>query len=80
MDIGEIERNNLILKKTIKYVNGEVKEEVEKQIKHNLNRIDVFFDELEREYQSINSYEQGGPHGNLNYKISTRWRFCRKTN
>lgn len=64
MDIGEIERNNLILKKTIKYVNGEVKEEVEKQIKHNLNRIDVFFDELEREYQSINSYEQGGPHGN----------------
>ena len=64
MDIGEIERNNLILKKTIKYVNGEVKEEVEKQIKHNLNRIDTFFDELEREYQSINSYEQGGPHGN----------------
>ena len=64
MDIGEIERNNLILKKTIKYVNGEVKEEVEKQIKHNLNRIDVFFDELEREYQSINSYEQGGPYGN----------------
>jgi len=64
MDIGEIERNNLILKKTIKYVNGEVKQEVERQIKHNLNRIDVFFDELEKEYQSYNSYEQGGPHGN----------------
>ncbi len=64
MDIEEIERNNAVLRKTITYVNGEVKEVVEKQIKHNLNRIDAFFDDLEREYQSIQSYEQGGPHGN----------------
>ena len=64
MDIGEIERNNAVLRKTITYVNGEVKEVVEKQIKHNLKRIDTFFDDLEKEYQSIQSYEQGGPHGN----------------
>ena len=63
MNIDEIERNNAVLRRTIQYVDGEVKEVVEKQIKHNLVRIDKFFDELEREYQSIQSYEQGGPNG-----------------
>ena len=63
MDIEEIERNNAVLRKTITYVNGDIKTIVEKQIKHNLVRIDKFFDELEREYQSIQSYEQGGPNG-----------------
>tara|TARA_R100000278_G_scaffold80391_2_gene62101 strand:+ start:522 stop:728 length:207 start_codon:yes stop_codon:yes gene_type:complete len=64
MNIEEIERNNAVLRKTIKYVNGEIKEVVEKQIVHNLNRIDRFFDELEQEYRHIQSYEQGGPDGN----------------
>ena len=63
MNIDELERNNAVLRKTIRYVDSEVKEVVEKQIKHNLSRIDKFFDELEREYQSIQSYEQGGPNG-----------------
>tara|TARA_R100000234_G_scaffold17901_1_gene9913 strand:- start:316 stop:537 length:222 start_codon:yes stop_codon:yes gene_type:complete len=63
MNIEEIERNNAVLRKTIMYVDGEIKEVVEKQIIHNLNRIDRFFDELEREYQSLNSYE-GGQNGN----------------
>tara|TARA_R100000008_G_C3585283_1_gene171762 strand:+ start:2263 stop:2460 length:198 start_codon:yes stop_codon:yes gene_type:complete len=60
MDIGEVERNNAVLRKTITYVSGDIKTIVEKQIKHNLNRIDRFFDELEREYQSTKEYEQGG--------------------
>ena len=64
MDIFELEKNNVVLKKTVKYLDGEVKEIVEKQIVSNLTKIDNFFDDLEREYQSINSYEQGGPHGN----------------
>ena len=63
MNIDELERNNAVLRKTIRYVDSEVKEVVEKQIRHNLSRIDKFFDELEREYQSIQSYEQGGPNG-----------------
>ena len=60
MNIDELERNNAVLRKTIKYVNGDIKTIVERQIKHNLNRIDNFFDELEREYQSTKEYEQGG--------------------
>ena len=64
MDIFELEKNNVVLKKTVKYLDGEVKEIVEKQIVSNLTKIDDFFADLEREYQSINSYEQGGPHGN----------------
>ena len=60
MDIGMIEANTVILKKTVKYLNGEVKEIVEKQIKSNYKTIDNFFDDLEKEYQSIQSYEQGG--------------------
>ena len=63
MNIGEIERNNAVLRKTITYVDGEIKEIVEKQIIHNLTRINTFFDELEEEYQSLKSYE-GGQHGN----------------
>ena len=63
MDIDELERNNIVLRKTIKYVNGDIKTIVEKQITHNLTRIDKFFDELEREYQSTKEYEEGGPNG-----------------
>ena len=55
-----IEANTVILKKTVKYLNGEVKEIVEKQIKSNYKTIDNFFDDLEKEYQSTQSYEQGG--------------------
>ena len=64
MDIGNIEANTVILKKTVKYLNGEVKETVEKQIKENYELIDDFFDQLAEEYKSIQSYEQGGPNGN----------------
>ena len=64
MDIGNIEANTIILKKTVKYLNGEVKETVEKQIKENYELIDDFFDQLAEEYKSIQSYEKGGPHGN----------------
>ena len=60
MDIGNIESNTIILKKTVKYLNGEVKEVVEKQIKQNYALIDDFFDQLAQEYKSIQSYEEGG--------------------
>ena len=60
MDIGMIEANTVILKKTVKYLDGEVKEIVERQIKSNYKTIDAFFDDLEEEYQSIQSYERGG--------------------
>ena len=39
MNIDELERNNAVLRKTIQYVDGEVKEVVEKQIKHNFQSI-----------------------------------------
>ena len=58
MDIGMIEANTVILKKTVKYLDGEVKTIVEKRIKQNYKLIDSFFDDLEREYQSTQSYEQ----------------------
>ena len=64
MDIGNIESNTLTLKKTIKYLNGEMKETVEKQIVENYKLIDDLFDQLAQEYKSIQSYEEGGPHGN----------------
>ena len=64
MDIGNIEANTLILKKTVKYLNGEVKENVEKQIIKNYELIDDFFDQLAQEYKSIQSYEKGEPYGN----------------
>ena len=58
MDIGMIEANTVILKKTVKYLDGEVKTTVEKRIKQNYELIDSFFDDLEKEYQTIQSYEQ----------------------
>ena len=60
MDVGMLEANTVILKKTVKYLDGEVKTTVEKRIKQNYELIDSFFDDLEKEYQSIQSYEQGG--------------------
>tara|TARA_R110002012_G_scaffold307388_1_gene512814 strand:+ start:646 stop:834 length:189 start_codon:yes stop_codon:yes gene_type:complete len=59
-DIGLLEANTVVLKKTVKYLDGRVKETVERQIKSNYKTIDAFFDELEEEYQSIQSYERGG--------------------
>ena len=64
MDIGLLEANTIILKKTTKYLNGEVKEIVERQIRSNYKTIDSFFDDLEREYQSTQSYEKGEVNGN----------------
>ena len=60
MDIGNIETNNVILRKTVRYLNGEVKTIVEKQIKKNFELIDDYFDQLADEYKSIQSYEEGG--------------------
>ena len=53
-----IEANTVILRKTVKYLNGEVKIVVEKRIKDNYKLIDSFFDDLAEEHQSIQSYEQ----------------------
>ena len=64
MDVGMLEANTITLKKTVKYLNGDVKTVVEKQIKKNYELIDDFFDQLNEEYKSIQSYEKGGPHGN----------------
>jgi hypothetical protein len=61
--IEDIERNTLVLKKTLNYVNGEVKEVVERQIKSNILQLNDLLDEYEREYNSIQSYE-GGQNGN----------------
>ncbi len=58
-----LEANTVILKKTVKYLNGEMKVVVEKRIKDNYKLIDEFFDDLAEEYKSIQSYEQGGPDG-----------------
>ena len=59
MDIGMLEANMRVLKKTVKYLpNGDVKETVERQIKQNLTEIDDFFDELAKEARFIESYEQ----------------------
>ena len=41
MDIGMLEANTVILKKTVKYLNGEVKVTVEKRIIDNLKLIDT---------------------------------------
>ena len=57
MDIVMIEANTVTLKKTVKYLDGEVKTVVEKQIKTNYKLIDEFFDQLAEEYKSIQSYE-----------------------
>ena len=45
MDIGILEANTIILKKTTKYLNGKVKEIVERQIRSNYKTIDSFFDD-----------------------------------
>ena len=59
MDVGMLEANIRVLKKTVKYLpNGRVKESVEMQIKQNLNQIDDFFDQLADEANFIESYEQ----------------------
>ena len=65
MDIGPIESTPRVLKKTITFLpDGRVKETVERQIRQNIQVIDEYFDQLADEYKSIQSYEQGGPHGN----------------
>ncbi len=59
MDVGMLESNMRVLKKTVKYLpDGRVKESVEMQIKQNLNEIDDFFDQLADEAKFIESYEQ----------------------
>ena len=63
MDIENVEANTVILKKTVKYLDGDVKSVVEKQIKQNYKLIDEFFDQMADEFKSIQSYEKGGPHG-----------------
>ena len=45
MDVGMLETNTIVLKRTVRYLDGEVKEEVEKQIKTNYKLIDDFFDD-----------------------------------
>ena len=52
-----LEANTVILKKTVKYLDGTVKTVVEKRIKDNYKLIDDFFDDLAEEYKSIESYE-----------------------
>ena len=47
IDIGMIQANTVILKKTVKYLNGEMKVIVEKRIKDNRKLIDNFYDTLE---------------------------------
>ena len=57
MDVGMLEANTVILKRTVKYLNGEMKVVVEKRIKDNYELIDDFFDQLADEFKSIESYE-----------------------
>ena len=57
MDIGMIEANTVILRKTVKYLDGEMKIIVEKRIIDNYKLIDELFDQLAEEYTSIQSYE-----------------------
>jgi len=61
--LDALERNNVVLKKTLSYVNGEIKEVVERQIKSNILQLNDLLDEYKREYNSIQSYE-GGQNGN----------------
>jgi hypothetical protein len=58
MDITNIETNIAVLRRTKKYLNGDIKEIVEHQIKENYSLIDEFFDQLADEFKSIESYEQ----------------------
>ena len=63
MDIGMLEANTVILKKTVKYLNGEVKITVEKRIKDNYELIDQMFDALAEEHNVTDSYEKGEING-----------------
>tara|TARA_R110002051_G_C8384976_1_gene445780 strand:- start:204 stop:383 length:180 start_codon:yes stop_codon:yes gene_type:complete len=58
MDFGMLEANTVILKKTMKYLDGDVKIVVEKRILDNYKLINQFFDDMEKEYKTINTYEQ----------------------
>ena len=58
MDFGMLEANTVILKKTVRYLDGNIKTVVEKRILDNYTVINQFFDDLEKEYQTINTYEQ----------------------
>ena len=58
MDFGMLEANTVILKKTVRYLDGDIKTVVEKRILDNYTVINEFFDDLEKEYQTINTYEQ----------------------
>ena len=57
MDMGMIEHNTVVLRKTVKYLNGDIKVVVEKRINDNYKLIDEFFDGLAEEFKSINQYE-----------------------
>lgn len=57
MDMGMIEHNTIVLRKTVKYLNGDIKVVVEKRINDNYKLIDEFFDGLAEEFKSINQYE-----------------------
>jgi len=57
MDIWLIERNNKVLKKTIKYLDGQIKEEVEEVSVKNDDLIDTFIDEMAEEYNHVTDYE-----------------------
>ena len=58
MDFGVIEENNNVLRKVIKYLDGDVKIVVEKRIKDNFSLIDQFFDDYAKQMKSIEQYEQ----------------------
>ena len=58
MDMGMIEHNTIVLRKTVKYLDGDVKVVVEKRINDNYKLIDEFFDGLAEEFKSINQYER----------------------
>tara|TARA_R110002167_G_scaffold274509_1_gene480578 strand:+ start:1342 stop:1515 length:174 start_codon:yes stop_codon:yes gene_type:complete len=55
--MGMIEHNTIVLRKTVKYLDGDVKVVVEKRINDNYKLIDEFFDGLAEEFKSINQYE-----------------------
>ena len=63
IDIGLIEANNVVLKKTVKYLNGDMKIIVERQILNNINLLNDLIDQWEIEHQVTNAYEEGGPNG-----------------
>ena len=58
MNITNVESNIAVLRRTKKYLNGAMLDIVEHQIKENYSLIDIYFDELAKEFKSIDSYEQ----------------------